>query len=61
MMNKTKEDKLLEVSSLRVIFPAKCKGQVKAVDGIDLTIAPGEIHGLVVNLVAVKLLQPFRF
>jgi peptide/nickel transport system ATP-binding protein len=48
------EQQILKVTDLRTYFPVKSRGliprtvgQVKAVDGIDLTLAPGETLGIV--------------
>lgn len=38
--------KLLELNGLTTIFPTK-RGEVRAVDGVDLTLSQGEILGLV--------------
>jgi len=37
---------LLEITDLSVQYPTRF-GTFTAIDGIDLTLAPGEIHGLV--------------
>ncbi|MFT4041464.1 MAG: ATP-binding cassette domain-containing protein, partial [Thermomicrobiales bacterium] len=39
-------DPLLQIEDLRVWFGSRA-GDVRAVDGVDLTIKPGEIVGLV--------------
>ena len=46
MMSETNNPHLLEVRGLRTWFETP-KGTVKAVDGVDLTLEPGEILGLV--------------
>ena len=48
MMEQTGEKKvpLLEMQGFRVLFPGR-KGPMAAVDGVDLSIYPGEIVGVV--------------
>ncbi len=45
-MNGTTTAPLLELRSLTTVFPTK-RGLVKAVNGVDLDVAPGEILGIV--------------
>lgn len=46
MINNKNEEFLLDVSNLKTYFFTEA-GVVKAVDGVDITVAPGEVLGLV--------------
>ena len=46
MMKNRNTEPLLEIRELKVIFPAR-KGMLCAVDGVNMTIHPGEIVGVV--------------
>ena len=46
MMKQNHTEPLLEIRDLKVKFPAR-KGMVTAVDGVNMTIHPGEIVGVV--------------
>jgi len=49
MNNEVKKERfpLLKIKGLKIEFQLKNRKVLRAVDGIDLTINPGEIHGLV--------------
>ena len=49
MTEKNKKAPLLEIQDLRVLFPVH-KKWLPAVDGVNLSIRPGEITGVVENM-----------